>query len=122
MLGVQKQLHQVEAWKMAELRRTLEELEASQAELIGALNDDDALHGLFLGNLASRLRSLSEKAARISDERELQSHKLIRQAGRVKIVGRLARAIDLQDARAEAQRELLETIEHFLARSRARLP
>lgn len=122
VLAVQKQLHRVAAWKLAELRGRLQELEASQAELIGALNEDDALHGLFIANIARRIRSLAEESSRVAREREDQSRKLIGQASRVRLVERMTARIDLQDARQEAQQELIEAIEHFLGRSSARLP
>jgi hypothetical protein len=122
MLDLQQQLHRIEAWKLAELQRALAELEVSQAGLIGALNDDQALHGLFIDNMARRLRSLSEEAGRIASERDLQSRSLIEQAGRLRLVERLSANIDLQDARERMQKELLETIEHFLNRANTRLP
>ena len=59
ILAVQQQLYRIEEWKLADLERTLERLEASQQDLIRALNEDDALQGLFIDATARRLRSLS---------------------------------------------------------------
>jgi hypothetical protein len=122
ILGVQKQLHRVEAWKLAELQRRLAELEASKIDLIGALNEDEALHGLFIDNMANRLRSLSEEAGRVVGERDLQSRKVVEQSGQVRLAERLRASIGVQDQRAAMEEELLETIEHFLRRASARLP
>ena len=55
-----EQLHRVEQWKMADLERRLAELEQEKVELIGALNDNDALHGLFIDATARRLSSTAE--------------------------------------------------------------
>jgi hypothetical protein len=122
ILSVQKQLHRVEAWKLAGLQHRLAELEASKIDLIDALNEDEALHGLFIDNMANRLRSLSEEAGRIVGERDLQSRRVVEQSGQVRLAERLSATIGVQDQRAEMERELLETIEHFLRRASARLP
>jgi len=122
MLEVQKQLHRVETRKLAELQRRMSDLEVSQVDLIGALNDDQALHGLFIDNMADRLRSLSEESGRLAGERDLQSRRLVEQSGRVRVTERMCATFQLQDARAQMHKELLETIEHFLRRAGARLP
>ena len=70
ILAVQQQLYRIEEWKLADLERTLERLEVSQREVIGALNEDDALQGLFIDAMARRLRSLGEEASRVGQERD----------------------------------------------------
>ena len=49
---------------MADLERRLADLDAMQVELIGALNDTNALHGLFIDATARRLSSIAEEAER----------------------------------------------------------
>jgi uncharacterized coiled-coil protein SlyX len=122
MLGIQLQLQRIETWKLAELQNRLAELEATQAELIRALNDDEALHGLFIDTMAARLRLLSEESARVAVERDAQSRRTAEQSGQAKLAERLSASIELQEARVDAQQELMDTIEHFLRRSSARLP
>ncbi len=122
ILSVQLQLQRIETWKLAELQNRLAELEATQAELIRALNDDEALHGLFIDTMATRLRLLSEESARVAVERDVQSRRTAEQSGQAKLAERLSASIELQEARADAQQELMDTIEHFLRRSSARLP
>ena len=122
ILGVQRQLQRIETWKLAELQNRLAELEASQAELIRALNDDEALHGLFIDTMADRLRLLAEESARVTVERDAQSRRTAEQSGQMKLAERRSAGIELQEARVNAQQELMETIEHFLRRSSARLP
>jgi hypothetical protein len=122
ILSVQRQLQRIETWKLAELQNRLAELEATQAELIRALNDDEALHGLFIDTMATRLRLLSEESARVAVERDVQSRRTAEQSGQAKLAERLSASIELQEARVDAQQELMDTIEHFLRRSSARLP
>ena len=55
-----------------------------QIELIGALNDTNALHGLFIDATARRLSSIAEEAERVGREKEMQSLKLKEHARRVK--------------------------------------
>jgi hypothetical protein len=81
ILAVQQQLYRIEEWKLADLERTLERLEVSQREVIGALNEDDALQGLFLDAMARRLRSLGEEASRVGQQRE-QSARLLEHGAR----------------------------------------
>lgn len=111
MLAVQQQLTRIEEWKLADLERTLEGLEASQRELIGALNEDDALQGLFIDALARRLRSLSEEALRVGEERQAQSARLLEHGARRVCAERLAEAVALQVARAADKKQLLDIIE-----------
>jgi hypothetical protein len=122
ILSVQRQLQRIETWKLAELQNRMAELEATQAELIRALNDDEALHGLFIDTMATRLRLLSEESARVTIERDVQSRRTAEQSGQAKLAERLSASIELQEARADAQQELMDTVEHFLRRSSARLP
>ena len=111
MLAVQRQLHRIEEWKLADLERALERLEASQRELIGALNEDDALQGLFIDAMARRLRSLSEEASRVGQERQAQSARMLEHAARKVCAERLAEAVDLELARATDKKELLDIVE-----------
>ena len=99
MLAVQQQLTRIEEWKLADLERTLEHLEATQTELIGALNDHDALQGLFLDALARRLRATSDAAARVGQEKEAQSATLLEHAVRKACAERLAETVALQAGR-----------------------
>ena len=48
-------MHRLAEWKLAELDREKAELAAGQEQLVGALNDDSALQGLFVEAMARRL-------------------------------------------------------------------
>lgn len=113
MLALQQQLHRIEEWKLAELRGSLAGLEASQRDLVGALNEDDALQGLFIDALARRLRSLAEEAARVNREAEAQAARLTEHAARKLCAERLVATVDRQTERAIANKELLDIIERL---------
>ena len=72
VLALQEQLHRVERWKLLDLQRRAAELDALRHELIAALNDSDALQGLFLDATARRLMSIAREADEIGRKEQLQ--------------------------------------------------
>jgi len=113
MLSVQRQLHRIEQYGLAELRGRLEQLDAEQQALIAALNEDDALQGLFIDGTARRLKSLSEAASKTAEESEAQAARLLEQSGRLACAERLAEAADVDALRAGERKALTETIERL---------
>ena len=107
---------------MAELERHLAELEALQVELISALNDTNALHGLFIDTTARRLSTTAEQAERVAREKEVQSLKVKEHAVRVKISERLTLAQEQEAAREQEAKELLDVVEQAVGRKRTSLP
>jgi uncharacterized coiled-coil protein SlyX len=122
ILAAQQQLHRIEQWRMAQLQGRLAELEAAQLELIGALNDTNALHGLFIDTMARRLGSLAEEADRVAREKDAQSIELAEHAIRVRLADRLAQTIALEGAREEERKQLLDIVEQFINRKSTSLP
>jgi hypothetical protein len=113
ILGVQRQLQRIEEYRLAELRGRLEQLDTDQRELIAALNEDDALQGLFIDGTARRLKSLSEAASKTAEETEAQAARLLEQSGRLVCAERLAEAADRDALRAGERRALTEAIERL---------
>jgi hypothetical protein len=122
ILAAQQQLLRIEQWKMAELQRRLAELTSAQLELIAALNDSSALHGLFIDTTARRLSSLAEEAERVARTKNVQSLKVNEHEGRVRVSARLERSVGQELERELERKELLEVIEQFLARKPTSLP
>lgn len=118
VLALQQQLNRIEQWKLAELQRRLAGLETEQRELIGALNEDHALHGLFIDTMARRLSSLAEEAVVVGRDKDAQSVRAVEHSAKVKLAERLAEARDLDVQRADDRRQLLDMIEQFLRRPR----
>jgi uncharacterized protein YqcC (DUF446 family) len=117
ILAVQQQLHQIEQWRLTDLHSSLEQLAADQKDLIGALNKDDALQGLFIDSMARRLQSLADAASKTAQETEVQSVRLLEQAGRLICAERTAAAADLAVLRANERKDLLATIERLTDRA-----
>ena len=111
ILNVLKQIHTIEEFKKLQLQRHLDELEASQHEVIHALNTDDALHGLFVDTTARFLQSLAKEADRVAEARNVQTKKLLESAGKLKHIERLKDTLSEAEQRAENQTQLIDIIE-----------
>lgn len=122
ILAAEQQFHRIEQWKLVDLERHLADLDAMQVGLIGALNDTNALHGLFIDATARRLSSIAVEAERVGREKETQSLKVKEHARRVKICERLALERELDFAREKEGKELLDVVEQFVGRKPTSLP
>lgn len=122
ILALQRQLHRIEEWRLADVQRRIAALEVAQQELINALNEDDALHGLFIDTLARHLRALSEEAGQLMVEKELQSHRLIEHTSRLKAVERLFAQVDEALTRANDRKALDQLIDSLVSRRAASFP
>ena len=120
--AAEAQLYRIEQWKMADLERRLAELEATQVELIGALNDSNALHGLFIDATARRLSSIAEEAERVRRERATQTLVLKEHATRVKGCERLLHDSKSSFDREQESKELLDVVEQYVSTKRTSLP
>jgi septal ring factor EnvC (AmiA/AmiB activator) len=115
ILDVQRQLHRIEEWRLADLERSLRDLAATEHELIRALNEDDALQGLFIDATARRLASIAEEATRVGEERMVQEQRLMEEAARKVCAEHLVQAVDREMAQAADKRALIDAIERFIA-------
>jgi len=122
ILAAQEQLHRIEQWKMSDIERRLADLEAMQVELISALNDTNALHGLFIDTTARRLSSIAEEAERVGREKAVQALKVKEYATRVKICERIAVERAQEFEREKEGKELLDIVEQFVGRKGTSLP
>ena len=122
ILAAEAQLYRIEQLKMAALERRTAELETTQVELIAALNDSDALQGLFIDTTARRLSSISEEAERVRRDKTAQGLKLREHATRVKVSERLFREHAKEFEREKEGKELLEVVEQFVGRKPTSLP
>jgi hypothetical protein len=122
VLEALQQLHRIEQWKMADLERRLADLEQMQLELIEALNDSNALHGLFIDATARRLSSTAEEAERVAREKAAQALKLKEHATRMKITERLTLAREREAVREREAKELMDVVEQTVSHKRTSLP
>ena len=111
VLRVQADLHRLEEEKLATLVRRETALADERDELIGALNDHQVFYGAFIYPMAKRLRAVEEAEGRLRRDKEVQSRKVLEQAGRKKRAERLFTAVTGEWQREEAKRDLTEMIE-----------
>lgn len=122
ILSARQQLHRIEQWKLAQLQARVAELETEQVELIGALNDTNALHGLFIDTMARRLGTLAEEAGKVTIEKDAQAAQLAEHAVGVKLAEQLAKTV-AQEAQSEEERKrLLDVIDQFVTWNSTSLP
>lgn len=100
LVDVQRQLHRAEEWRLGEIQAQVDQIAADQHELIGLLNSDAGLHGLFMDATVNRLRSLAEQAIQADLQKQQQSQKVIEAGAHLKAAERL-----LDRAFREAERD-----------------
>jgi hypothetical protein len=76
---VREQLKRIEESKLARLNREEAELESKRQSILRSLNDDPSLHGLFVDDMAKRLRRVTEKSLDIRQLKEVQTRHVIEQ-------------------------------------------
>jgi hypothetical protein len=109
ILALQEQLHRVEHWRLLELQRRSAELDNERQELIAALNDDEALAGLFLDATARRLVAIARAADDIARQEQLQGDRVAEQATLVACAERLHEEVSVE-ARRESERQALSEV------------
>jgi hypothetical protein len=114
VLALQEQLHRVQHWKLLDLQRRVAELDTQRRELIAALNDSDALQGLFLDATARRLMSIAREADEVGRQERLQIARVGEHAVRVACAERLSEAVAGQAARADVKQALREVIDRLV--------
>lgn len=115
MLALQEQLHRIEHWKLLDLQRRGVELATERQELIEALNDDDALQGLFLDATARRLTSIAREADSVERTAEAQAVQVGEQATRVACAERHQEGVEAQARREGESRALAEVMDTLVA-------
>jgi hypothetical protein len=90
ILALQRQLHRLSQWRLGELQRQEDAIQGKQRDLIGALNDDGRLQGLFVAAMAKRLSSLADEETRLAGLKKVQKEDVWAHARRVRQSERLA--------------------------------
>jgi hypothetical protein len=113
ILQVQRQLHEVAEWKLAELSRRGMEIDAAKVSLIEALNEDDALQGLFIDTVAKRLTRLSGEADDVSAAKTAQAAQVLAEARRVKTTERLSGRLERETRRHQEKLDFRVLLDAF---------
>ncbi|MBZ6079335.1 hypothetical protein [Microvirga puerhi] len=122
LLKLQQKLHEIEKWKLAGLQQRIIEVQDAQATLITTLNDDDALHGLFVEARAKRLQSLSVEEVRIKQAQEQQSKVALDKAMKVKRTERLVDRLNVEHRRHDEKKDYLSLLDVLASKTDASLP
>ena len=115
---VQESLQQIEEERILRLRARKDDIARQQADIVSALSADAGLERLYVG----RLKSLSEEATRVDKEIEFRSRTLLAIATRTKFAERLVRTYEQQDAKVDAEKQLLDIIDRIARGDDASLP
>ena len=109
-------------WRLARLRQQEVALLEDQRSVIGALNADQPLHGLFVETMARHLRVASEKLEVLRRSIEIRAVELEAQSSQLKQAERLLRDATRQHDRATEWKELEHVIDATMTRGDASLP
>jgi hypothetical protein len=122
ILAVQKQMQRIEDARLALLQGRLDRLENEQKDIIGVLNADGLYDARFVHTMSQRLRSLWESSKRTETAKDAQSQRVLERTRQVKHAERLSNSVSAVEDKADAERQLRETIELYLAAKDASLP
>lgn len=121
--AVQADMHRLAEWRLAVLTRKEQQLTDDQTALIGTLNSDDTLHGLFVAAMARRLRALAGETEVVRAAKETQADKVLEEAKRLKRTERMSDRAAVEHERSLEKVELQRLVEALVARRRdASLP
>lgn len=109
------QLKRIEEIKLAHLHAEEAELNAKREVLITALNDDDALHGLFVDDMAGRLKRINERQQALQPIKAFQTQRVLVQARHAKFAETMMDKVSKEVDAVQGKRELEGLIEQFLA-------
>jgi hypothetical protein len=109
-------------WRLARLRQQELALVEDQRSVIGALNADQPLHGLFVETMARHLRVSSEKLEVIRRSITLRAAEVEAQSIQLKQAERLLRDAAREHDRAAEWKELQRVIDATMTRGDASLP
>lgn len=122
LLKLQRQLHDIEKWKLARLQQKALELQEAQSSLIGILNDDETLYGLFLEARAKRLQQLAAEEAQVKELQERQSEIALERGKKVKRMERAVDRLRIEHRRDAERGDYLHLLDVLAARKDASLP
>lgn len=111
VLAVQKQMHRLAEWNVAALERRRAELEAGQGELVGALNDDAKLQGLFIDALARRLAALARETDKVNEAHRQMARRLTEAGLKLKRTERMSAKLRREEEAALGKRDFADLLD-----------
>lgn len=117
IVAVQKQIHRLAEWQLADLQRQEAELQERARLLIESLNGDTPLHGLFVESTAKQLRRVGVASGAVAEAREAQTERVVGERRKLRHVERIEEETALDAERQDEKSRLEQIIESALGRA-----
>ena len=118
IMNVREQLKRIEETKLARLNREEAELEDKRRSIIHALNDDPSLQGLFIDDMAKRLKRVTVASQQVRHLKQVQSQHVMEQTRHYRQAEKLVDALTKDKNRVDEKTLLESMIERLSARKR----
>lgn len=123
IMRVREQLKRIEETKLARLNREEAELEDKRRSIIHSLNDNPSLHGLFVEDMAKRLKRITQESHTIRQRKQAQSRQVMEQTRHFRQAENLVETLEKDKNRMDEKRLLDSMIERLsIARRGSSLP
>jgi hypothetical protein len=122
VLKVQQQLREMAEMKLLSLQRRASELTAEQEVIIHTLNDDAALHGLFVGAKAKRLQALARQSLQVDAAKAIQQEIAFDKSLQVKRSEKLVASLKEESRHEKERRDFLSLLDSISTKTRASFP
>ncbi|KLK94311.1 hypothetical protein AA309_03450 [Microvirga vignae] len=122
LIKVQQHLHKSAELKLANLHRQESELRAAQEETLQTMGESDTLHGLFVGILAKRLKTLSLEESRTQAAIIEQKALTVEKALQVKRTEKVYSRLKEDSRRGEEKKGLIAILESMAQGDSTSLP
>jgi hypothetical protein len=110
MVSVQRHMRRLEEWKLIQLQRREDDLHDEERSLIGSLNAEEPLHGLFVEAMARRLSSIGKETAVVGVAKGVQTNTVLAESRKLKHVERMETVATTMDERNGEKRRLENVI------------
>ncbi len=120
--SVQARLHRIAEMRLARLDQERTAVRQDEEALVAALNDDDALQGLFIDAMARRLNVLARKTEELNKARIAENALLVEAGLRLKRTERLIGRTGSRHREEERKKAFESLMQELTARHKASFP
>lgn len=120
--AVQERLKGIEQRRLLELSEEDARLQSAQQDLVGALNEDQALHGRFIDLMARRIDRLAEQRSAVEQARIRQAAVVFEHGALLRNAESRERDLERQERRIREDGDLRDLGDLFAGRPRTSLP
>jgi hypothetical protein len=122
LVALKDQQRQATQWKLVRIEADECAAIADEAAIIAALNDDQPLHGLFVGVMAKHLRAVSERLSAIRQAKTAETIRLQAETRQLRHSEKLRDQVARRHDRIVEEKTLADLVEAAVARDVASLP